>query len=612
MKFERVERAGRHPGPALLSLVLVPWLAAGSATAQTLLWHFDDDCADLDVMGDVDGDGVNDVVVDAQLQYAVAILSGVDGHSITSYPIGPALSGFSVAGIGDIDGDGFLDLLVGDPFFQDSLWAPVGYVTAISGKDGSQLYHYQGVNLRASGYEHYVGCCVRGIGDGDGDGFSDFVYGVYLDPQIFGWGPSLVKGWHDRSNNSFAKDLTGSFDLFFNGHPHSLAAIGDVNHNGKDDFATSFIDTATGIGVVELRGGGSGNLIRSVSGTSAGEHFGVAIGSCGDLDGDGVRELLVGSTGSAEHGSDAGRVDVYSGATTSLLLQVFGDVPGRRFGVDVDGLDDVDGDGVPDFVVASNGTAGVADGRIDVFSGATGAVLMQIDDPVYRVRAVHDLNGDGIDDLVATPGTNSVHAWAIDLAPAVDSVNPSRIRYDHLATLSVHGRGFTADPGLAVLIDGVPATGVTVTSYTDLDCTPPALTPGPHDVTVTNQFGSATLAGGLLLTPAVLIDGTPTLGATIDVDYEFDALDSTFAIAGVPPPVSIPTPPFDGELGIWPFVPLFTLIAWPADEYVLTATIPNDPALVGVTFLLQSLTGPTLIGKGKDGAWTNVAAVTIQ
>jgi IPT/TIG domain-containing protein len=177
----------------------------------------------------------------------------------------------------------------------------------------------------------------------------------------------------------------------------------------------------------------------------------------------------------------------------------------------------------------------------------------------------------------------------------------------------VNGAGFTADPNLSVLIDGTPATNVVVYSYTVLSCNAPAgILPGPHDVTVTNRFGSATLSDGLLLTPAMFVDGVPTLGSTVYLRYEFDPLDSTFAIFGLPPQQSIPTPPFGGLLGIVPFFPLFTLASYPGDEFVVHANIPNDPALSGVTVLFQSLTGPNFKGSGKDAAWSNVAALAIQ
>ena len=55
-----------------------------------------------------------------------------------------------------------------------------------------------------------------------------------------------------------------------------------------------------------------------------------------------------------------------------------------------------------------------------------------------------------------------------------------------------------------------------------------------------------------------------------------------------------------------------TVVRLSNDEYVLPVTVPNDPALVGVNVLLQSLTGPKLGGAHKDGSWTNVATISIH
>jgi len=609
---------GRSSFPAAFVVLFFPLavLVGERARAQSLLWNVDESCIDLDAMGDVDGDGVIDVVADAQSVPAVKILSGVDGSELQSYAPGTSTFGFqgySVAGVGDVDGDGFLDLLVGDPGFQNNNGSDVGRVIALSGQTGAQLYYYQGWDAGFGNAERDVGTCVAGLGDTNGDGLVDFAYGIGVEPQFWGAGPSRVTAVtaHGTRNVDFA--WLWHFDWALGGL-HVLAALGDVNGNGRTDFAVSVMDGAgTLIGSVEIHNGGSGVLIWTLSGTYPEEHFGDSLGSRADLDGDGVRELLIGCTGSNEQGADTGRVDVVSGATGVLLFQMFGEVAGQRFGADETGIGDVDGDGLPDLVVASYPTTGVADGRIELFSGADGRQLARIDEGAFRVRGMGDLDGDGIEDVVSTTAYLSIHAWKFELAPTVASVTPSRIRYDRLGTIAVHGTGFTSDPNLVVTIDGVAATGVAVTSFTDLTCTPPpALATGPHDVIVTTQFGTATLAGGLVLTPAVFVDGDALLGAIIDLRFEFDPLDATLAIVGYPPQVSIPTPPFDGALGIVPFVRLFTLIAYPTEEYVLPVTVPNDPALVGVDVLLQSLTGPKLGGAHKDGAWTNVAVISIH
>jgi hypothetical protein len=591
---------------ALLAFV-VSAFGVEEASAQTLLWTYGKKIPDLDRMGDFDGDGIPDVVVVRGATSVVPIvLSGKDGSEITRFAeTGGA--GARVAGIGDCDGDGVPDLLFGDPGFLNSHGENVGRAAAVSGATGAEFFIEQG-GRGANGADISCGICVRGMGDANGDGRPDFGIGTWSIAVFLGLGPSAVSVVFGGGAGGAGSLLPWRFDDGYLSPSHMLAPIGDIDGDGGTDFAVSYQDQSSKIDIVEVHSGATAALLYTISGSTVGEKFGVSLGSCGDVDGDGIREILIGAPGRWSNNMPTGAVFVCSGASGSVLYELDGDTGSQQFGVEMDAFDDVDGDGVSDFVVASDGTGG----RVQIFSAATGRELDRVSSMgANRVRDVGDLDGDGHDDVAFTSG-NSVEARAVLPFLELDAVAPARIRWDHVGTLALTGTGFTADPNLTVQIDGVPATNVNVTGYTDLTCTPPALDPGPHDVTVTNRYGSSTLAGGLLLTPALFVDGVPAIGSTVDLRYEFEALDSTFAIAGAPPLLSIPTPPFGGALAISPFLPLFVLNAWPTDEFVSTQTIPNNPALIGTTVLLQSLTGPTLYGPGREGAWTNVVAMTIQ
>ena len=99
----------------------------------------------------------------------------------------------------------------------------------------------------------------------------------------------------------------------------------------------------------------------------------------------------------------------------------------------------------------------------------------------------------------------------------------------------------------------------------------------------------------------------------MSVTYLCDRFDGLYGIAGIPPEVSVPTPPFDGALGILPFTSLFVVPPklWPFDEFTLDADIPNDPSLSGLTVLVQALVGPSFGKPKKDASWTNCATVAI-
>ena len=402
---------------------------------------------------------------------------------------------------------------------------------------------------------------------------------------------------HDGSFNADGSDA---------GFAAALDFVGDVDGDGAADFAAGYDDVWQGTGHVDVRSGRSGALLYTLAGATTEELFGAALGAYADVDGDGVRELLVAAPKRLVNGVAAGEVVVCSGKTGATLYVLDGDTEGQRFGVDLDGLDDVDGDGFGDFVVASDGID-----RIQVFSSATGRELLRFDGRgASRVRDVGDLDGDGHDDLAATDGTEVLVRSVPYLR--LTSASPARMRWDRGGKLALTGSGFGTTTTVSVTIGGVAATHVKVTSDTDLTCTVPALSPGLRDVTVSNPFTSATLAGALALVPEMHVVGVPAIGSTIGLHYEFETLDSTFGIVGAAPEQSIPTPPFGGALGISPFLGVFVLNAWPTDEFVTTQTIPNDPALVGVTVLLQSLSGPALYGPGRDGAWSNVVSLTLQ
>jgi hypothetical protein len=196
--------------------------------------------------------------------------------------------------------------------------------------------------------------------------------------------------------------------------------------------------------------------------------------------------------------------------------------------------------------------------------------------------------------------------------PHVESVTPTVGHYGTLPSVSVSGWNFSVDSPVTVRFGDELASNVAVLDDATLTCSAPSGTPGFVDVGVGNSHGEGVLPLSFLFTPAVLIDGDATPGGAITIHYLCDPGDGIFAVYGLPPAVSVPTPPFDGDLAIVPFHYFFYVAAWPFDSFDLPATIPNDPALVGVDVLLQSLIGPQLTKPPKVGTWTNCAVISIH
>lgn len=360
--------------------------------------------------GDFDGDGLHDLLVGSS--WLLGVLSGhVLGPDLVELPVlagsaGDAGFGSAVDG-GDFDGDGSHDVLVGVP--GSSLGGTgAGAVRGLSGHSGVVLFERLG---DAPG--DALGSAVVTVGDVDGDGRQDLLAGA---PFHAGEGVGA-----DAGTALLLSGADGSLIRRFDGEAagdrlgSALAGPGDLDGDGIPDLALGAPGhgSPAGAGVVWVRSGADGALWFRVDGSVSGEGLGSALAAAGDLDLDGVPDLLIGAPWALVDGGVRGRVTGHSGLDGTLLLTLDGVFVNSQHGMAVAGGHDLDGDGVPDVVVgAPKEKASLFDlvGAVRVLSGADGSVLWKkkaagaIAGLGRAVASPGDLDADGFADVVMGSG----------------------------------------------------------------------------------------------------------------------------------------------------------------------------------------------------------------
>ncbi|MCY2960643.1 MAG: integrin alpha [Planctomycetota bacterium] len=309
-----------------------------------------------------------------------------------------AAFGIAIAGGVDIDVDGVPDALVGAPRFHPS-FPGTGDASLLSGATGLRLITWSGA---AKGDQ--FGAAVAIVGDVDGDGRADLAVGAPR-ADVGASNSGSVRVLSGATGVPLYTLTGGSGGALFGS---SLAGLGDVDGDGRADFAVGAPRNSVGAGFVRIVSGASGATLRTLSGTSTNDRFGVSLSPIGDLDLDGVTDLMIGAERSDLAASDAGAVLVVSGATGATLRTWFGASALDEFGHTIAGIGDVSGDGVPDALVGAwnddAGSGSFQPGSVSVISGSSGVVLSRWigntgDDHLGKgLASLGDVDGDGVPD----------------------------------------------------------------------------------------------------------------------------------------------------------------------------------------------------------------------
>ena len=454
--------------------------------------------------GDVNGDGLADLVVGTSrsnpfgdggpgqgyVVFGKANNAPVDlaalgsgGFGIDGIDAGDSL-GWSISGAGDVNGDGLADLIVGARNADPGGDASAGESYVVFGKASSTRVNLAALDaggFRIDGIDahDYSGCSVSGAGDVNGDGLADVIVGAIGADRgrDFSVGESyVVFGKAGSSPVDLAALGAGGFRISGIGHHdlagRSVSGAGDVNGDGLGDVIVGapgahaagggpgsesyVVFGKASVTPVDLEAIGSGGF--RIDGSGDYVYSGISVSGAGDINGDGLADLIVGSP-NADPGGNASAGESYvvfgKASNTPVDLGALGASGFRMDGIDVgdlsgfsvSGAGDVNGDGLADVIVGAyaarpDGDSTAGESYV-VFSGALPPISASVQarsadgDPP---RTAFGISGDG-----SNHSTPDARAW-VDFA---DGDDPLAISSTETVTLTRSAVAFSA-PAAAV------------------------------------------------------------------------------------------------------------------------------------------------------------------
>ena len=396
--------------------------------------------------GDVNGDGYSDVIVGGDLVggtgRACLYLGAASGLATTAAWVAVGenaddLFGHAVASAGDVNGDGYADVLVGAPAYPAYTWwgKVYLYLGSPAGLSATPAWTFTGPTA-----DERCGWSVSSAGDVNGDGYSDVLFGSYMYDDGSGRA-YLFHGAAAGLGAVPAWTAQGAPQSWFGA---SVSLVGDINGDGHGDIAIGapFFDGPVGLneGAVFVHHGSAAGASTVASwscfGGQHGAEFGISVSYAGDVNGDGYDDMVAGAFRHALPSlGQAGRAYVFHGAPTTGFAAVPSTVldgpwMDGHFGVSVSGAGDVNGDGFGDIIVGCPGLDlfYVDQGMAQVFTGSTSGVSPVAAVQMYGppsggvsnefgdiVALAGDVDGDGFSDVLGSSIKQGSGAGAVYL-----------------------------------------------------------------------------------------------------------------------------------------------------------------------------------------------------
>jgi hypothetical protein len=358
--------------------------------------------------------------------------------------------GYSVGTAGDVNGDGYADVVVGADRYKQFTGRTYVYLGNASGLSATPIFTATGEDVN-----NHFGYSVDTAGDVNGDGYDDIIVGAYHYKEFTGR-VYVYAGNATGLGATPVFTITGERQNIYFGR--SVAAAGDVNGDSYDDVivAAPAYDNWTGR-VYVYAGNPSGvgaTPIFTASGEGPSNSFGRSVGTAGDVNGDGYSDVVVGAHG---YGDFEGRIYVYAGSADGLgavpTFTATGEEANGRFGYSAGTAGDVNRDGYDDLIVGADCRSNNR-GWVYVFAGSSNGLSAT---PIftatgegehnhfgYSVSTAGDTNGDGYDDVIVgayhyNDSTGQVYVYS----GSANGLNSTPI-------LSVTGEGPTSSFGRSV------------------------------------------------------------------------------------------------------------------------------------------------------------------
>ncbi len=415
--------------------------------------------------GDVNGDGYNDILIGAyrdsdaggQAGQVYLVFGSRSGWSMdtdlsraNASFIGEAPGdylGDSVAGAGDVNGDGYDDIIVSAPL-NDEGGNNTGQVYLVLGRASGWSMDSNLSSVTASFWgesaNSRAGFSLAGAGDVNGDGYDDILIGsIWSSSTTYFLGRTYLvlgkaSGWSMDTNLSNA-DATFTGEAYEDVAGYDVAGTGDVNGDGYDDIlvAAPYNDEGghTAGQVYLILGRGTGwsqaanlsNANASFCGERAGDFAGGSVAGAGDVNGDGFDDILIGASANDDGQKEAGQSYLILGKATGWSMDTNLSTADASFrgerkdsgcGRSVGGAGDVNADGYDDILIGAFGDSeggGTYTGQTYIIlgkaagwstdtniSGANCSFLGESagDSSGYSLAGAGDVNGDGYDDIL--------------------------------------------------------------------------------------------------------------------------------------------------------------------------------------------------------------------